>query len=366
MHSEGQRAGRVARGVGRDRCVGHPEHDPARVRELRNLPHLAAGGGLLTVYGKGIDAAQNLRPEEIKESDFPDESKRWLAYDVRLSLSLDRTPPAATGYGFDTSVRSAFGLGAHRLVYAGSISSPTLTRTRTSGAVTVRMSKFFWLFRPKERLSFVVGRDDLPTGLGLPGAASYSRRVTTPDVSSTPTQVKMFWWNDRWQVSSYGFGPDGNETSPQFEAYGVGGMVGADVWKDRAVVGVTTRVSRADAYDRRSGGVFLRLGLTEHFGVLLQQEVIGRTTNRGAKFTHLASHSEIFFVPFDWLQTALGVDQVATSGGPYSYRISPSAQVRLNRNISVEFKTRDAITGPATANRRTRTYSLEVQLKTVE
>jgi hypothetical protein len=323
------------------------------------------GGGLLTTYGKGIDAAQNLRPQDLAEPEFGD-ALRWLAYDVRLSLSLDREPPAATGYGFSTSVRSAIGLGQHRLMYQGSVSSPTLARTRTSGAVSVRMSKLFWLFQPKENLSLTVGRDSLPTGLGLPGAAGFGRRATNPSVSSTPTQIKMFWWNDRWQVSTYAYGPDGNETSPRFEAYGVGGMVGADVWKDRAVVGVTTRTMRADAYDRNSASAFLRLGLTKHWGVLLEHEVIDRTIDRGDAFTHLAGHSEVFFVPFDWLQTSLGVDHVKTNGGEHSYRIAPSAEVRLNRNISVSFDTEDLFNGGGTNDGRSRTYSFQVRLKTVE
>lgn len=317
------------------------------------------GGGLLTTYGKGVDASQNLRPQDLGEPEFGD-ALRWLAYDVRLSLSLDRDPPAAAGYGFSTSVRSAVGLGQHRLVYAGSVSSPTLARTRTSGAVNVRMSKLFWLFQPKENLSLTVGRDSLPAGV------SFARRESNPDVSTTPTQVKLFWWNDRWQVATYAFGPDGNENAPQFEAYGAGGMIGADVWKDRAVVGVTTRAMRADAYDRNSAGAFLRLGLTKHWGVLLEHEVIDRTTDRGDDFTHIAGHSEVFFVPFDWLQTALGVDHVKTSGGAYSYRISPSAEVRLNRNISVSFDTRDLVNGGGRSNGRSRTYSLQVTLKTVE
>lgn len=321
------------------------------------------GGGLLTPYGKGIDAAQNLRPEDLAE-EFG-ESVKWLAYDVRLSLGLDRTPPAATGYGFSTSVRSAIGLGHHRLVYAGTVSSPTLARTRTSGAVSMRMSRLFWLFQPKDGISLTVGRDDLPTGLGSPGATSFHRRVTTPDVSSTPTQAKVSWWNDRWQVTGYGFGPDGNETSPRFEAYGGGAVVGRTVWKDHAVAGVTTRISRADAYDRRSAGAFLRLGITKHWGILLEQEIADRITDKGAELTHLAGRSELFYVPFDWLQTSLAADHVTTAGGARQYRFSPSAQIRLNRNISLSFNSRDVLNG-GTASGRTRTYSMQMMVKTVE
>ncbi len=243
------------------------------------------GGGLLSPYGEGIDAAQNLRPQDLGE-EFDESARRWLSYDVRLSLSLDRTPPTATGYGFSTSLRSAIGYGKNRLVYAGTVSSPTLTRARTSGAVSMRMSKLYWLFQPTAKTYLTVGRDDMPGGISS-GALSFGRRVTSPDVSSTPTQVKMYWENDRWQLTGYGFGPEGNETAPRFEAVGGGAVIGASVWKNHAVAGVTTRVSKADAYDRRSAGAFLRLGITEHWGFLLEHEITDRITDRGAELTHL-------------------------------------------------------------------------------
>jgi hypothetical protein len=40
--------------------------------------------------------------------------------------------------------------------------------------------------------------------------------------------------------------------------------------------------------------------------------------------------------------------------------------VRLNRNISVSFDTRDLVNGGGRSNGRSRTYSLQVTLKTVE
>ena len=323
------------------------------------------GGGLLTPYGKGIDAAQNLRPQDLAD-EFDDAQRKWLSYDLRLSLSLDRTPPAAAGYGFNTSFRSAVGYGGHRLVYAGSVASPTLGRARTSGAVSLRMSRLFWLYQPTDKTSLTVGRDDLPTGLGLPGASSFQRRVTSPDVSSTPTQVKMSWWSDNWQLTGYGFGPEGTETSPRFEAFGGGAVIGRTVWKDHAVAGLTTRVSKADAYDRRSAGAFLRMAFNKQWGILLEHEITDRITDRGAELSHLAGRSEMFYVPFDWLQTSLAADYVTTAGGAHQYRLSPSAQVRLTRNIALSFNTRDVMNGGTSTAASARTYSVQLMVKTVE
>jgi hypothetical protein len=74
----------------------------------------------------------------------------------------------------------------------------------------------------------------------------------------------------------------------------------------------------------------------------------------------------VFFVPFDWLQTSLGVDHITTSGGAHSYRLSPAAQVRLSRNVSLSFNTRDVVNGGGINNGRSRTYSMQVMVKTVE
>ena len=314
------------------------------------------GGGLLTHYGEGIDLAQTLRPEEPRESDIRNDDGLGsrLNYDLRGTLSIEREPPDPSGYGLNLGMRSAIGFRPkHRLVYSATVSAPTLTRTRAPGAVSVGMSRLYWLYQPKPGLTFIVGRDALPSGL------SFARRTTNPNVSSTPTQAKLFWWNKRWQVTGYGYGPDGNETEPQFEARGGGAMVGLNVWRDRAVVGLTTQVSSADAFDRRNAGVFARVGLTKHFGILAEHEVTSRTVSTGADFTHVAGQSELFFVPFDWLQTALTVQHLNTSGGDDTYRLSPSAEVRLTSNIKLSFDMLD-VYAPSTS----RTFSFAVQVKT--
>jgi len=46
------------------------------------------------------------------------------------------------------------------------------------------------------------------------------------------------------------------------------------------------------------------------------------------------------------------------------FRLTPSAQVRLNRNVAVSFNTRDVYTGIAAG--RSRTYSVQLSLKAVE
>ena len=260
--------------------------------------------------------------------------------------------------GASTSVRAAIGLSAQQqVVYAFSVRSPSVSTTRTMGAASLGMSRLYYMFQPKEGLAFVVGRDDLPSGLGLPGANSFYRSVNNPSVSSTPTQVKMFWWNKRFQVATYGYGPSGIETQPQFEARGVGGLFGVNL-SDRAVVGMTTRFSKSDAFDRNNAGVFARVGVTKHLGFLIEHDVTERSLSTGAQFTDLAGHAEVFFVPWNWLQTALAAEHINTRNGASTYRLSPSAEVRLTPNFRLEFSTRNVY-----ARTDSRSYSVSLQVK---
>jgi hypothetical protein len=318
------------------------------------------GGGLLTTYGKGVDLTQSLRPEELKgPPEFgEDVFGSRLNYDARLSLGIERNPPANAAYGFNVSLRAAVGLMPnHRLVYGTNISAPTLSRARAGSSVNVAVNRLYWLYQPKEGLSFAFGRDELPTGLGLPEAQAFSARGTNPGVSPMPTQAKAFWWNDRWQVTAYGFGADGTETERRFRARGGGAMVGANVWHDRAVVGVSTRMSRADAFDRRSAGVFARIGFSEHWGLLAEHDLTERVTSSG-DLTYLSGHTEIFFVPFEWLKTNVAVEHVTNSAGVDTYRVVPSAAARLTQSLKVGFSIRDLHTEVDS-----RTYLFELMVK---
>jgi hypothetical protein len=316
------------------------------------------GGGVLNRYGKGIDFAQTIRADEPPGADLPQGTTARLLWDIRASLGVDGAPGAATQYGLSTSMRAAIGLSSQQqVVYAFSVRSPTLSTTRSMGAASLGMSRLYYTYQPKEGLALVVGRDDLPSGLGLPGANSFYRSVNNPGVSSTPTQVKLFWWNKRFQVATYGYGPSGIETQPQFKAHGIGGLFGVNL-SDRAVVGLTTRVSKSDAFDRNNAGLFARVGLTKHVGFLIEHDVTKRMLSTGPQFTDLAGHAEVFFVPWNWLQTSLAAEHLNTRNGASTYRLSPGAQVRLTPNFRLDFSTQNVY-----AKTDSRTYSVSLQVK---
>ena len=84
----------------------------------------------------------------------------------------------------------------------------------------------------------------------------------------------------------------------------------------------------------------------------------GRELSTGQRLTHVAGHAEVFFVPFNWLQTALAAEHMNTVGGATTYRLSPSAEVRLTPNFRLQFSTRSVY-----ADTDSRTYSIQLQVK---
>jgi hypothetical protein len=317
------------------------------------------GGGVLTRYGRGIDYAQTIRDGEPPDAERPGDALSRVLYDVRLQMAVDHQQGSDAEYSFNSNVRTAIAVNArNRLVYAFGVRSPALAINRRMGAATLGMSRLYWMYQPRDGVALVVGRDELPTGLGLPGVSAFYKTVNNPNVSATPTQAKMFWWNRRWQLAGYGYGPDGNEAQPQYRARGAGALGGLNLWRDRAVVGLAMRVSAADAFDRRNAGAFARVGFNDHVGVLAEHDVTERVLSTGRRFTHVAGHAEAFFIPVNWLQTALAVEHLNTVGGASTYRLSPSAEVRLTPNFRLQFSTRNVY-----ADADSRTYSIQLQVK---
>src|SRR3954462_7192116 len=98
------------------------------------------GGGVLNLYGQGIDYAQTLRADEPPGAERSADAKARFLYDVRAQLGIDRQPDAAAVYGLNTSFRTAVALTAQQqVVYAFSVRSPNLSTSRQMGATSLGM-----------------------------------------------------------------------------------------------------------------------------------------------------------------------------------------------------------------------------------
>jgi hypothetical protein len=124
------------------------------------------------------------------------------------------------------------------------------------------------------------------------------------------------------------------------------------------VVGITTRFSKSDAFERQHAGVFARVGLTEQLGFLVEHLVTERAPATGSPLTDIAGHAEFFYVPVNWLQTAIAVEHLNPINRSSTYRLSPSAEVRLTPNFRLQFSTRNVY-----AATDSRTYSVQLQVK---
>jgi hypothetical protein len=331
------------------------------------------GAGLLTTYGKGVDTAQSLRRGEYEPTL---NEQRRLLYDVRFVMAAHAQDSAAQANVVGSStfrfmLRSALRTSERtRVSYVAGLESPMLTNSATSPstnrAASVFVSKAMFEYRPTTGVEIGIGRDVLPDGIGLPDPQTFRRRQTDALAPSYPTQVKAFLWNERFQVTPYAFGPSGDEDR-SMRQYGGGVIAGIDMFKHRAVVGVTGRASRADAFDRNTGGVYARLGFGK-WGIFAEHDVTSRVTRADSvpSAQYVAGFTQVFYAPWEWLVTSVAAENVVVEGAGAKrlYRLAPAAQVRVSENLTVIFNTRDEmarIDGPTS-----RTYSVQVAVKTVQ
>jgi hypothetical protein len=329
------------------------------------------GGGLLTPYGKGVDVAQSLRSREYQPSEL---GLRRFLYDFLFvavgqqtaDLSRQTKPVSAATYAL--LFRSSAVVTEHnRLSYTFELTgSPLQQGNTTVSATRVLLPKVLWEYRPKEGLDLAVGRDEMPSGLGLPDTESFIRQSTDPGAATYPTQVKVFWWNRRFQLTPYAFAPGGDEDSPRHREWGAGMLGGVDVWHERAILGLSVLDARAPAFEHSSVGAYARLGF-HRWGILAEHELTGRTmTNVFATTSYIAGDTQVFVAPYEWLVVSLAVDELvspaSTSRASRVYRMAPGAQVRVSENLTVAFTTRDTFSDASL--RRSRTYSLQLSIKT--
>jgi hypothetical protein len=270
---------------------------------------------------------------------------------------------------FQVQLRNSLRLNdKNRLTYTFGLAGATLptSTTQPGGTVDLVVPKAIWEFRPKDGIELSVGREELPTGLGLPDPQAYMRKGTDPGNTVYPTQVKAFIYTHRLQLAPFVFGPGGDE-DPRLQQYGVGTLAGVDVWKHRAIVGVSLIDSRSDAFDRRSVGAYTRLGFGR-WGIMAQHELTGRSSTAANPLTtqYISGHTQVFFAAKEWLVTSLGAEELAVDGITQSraYRLAPGVQLRASENLTVSFTMRDTFAGVTTG--RSRTFSVLVAVKTVD
>jgi len=331
------------------------------------------GGGMLTTYGKGVDEAQSLRRQEIHPVDT---AAARLLYDFRFvtlsqlaeSLATDRSVSSTT---FRLQGRSSFRMSDHsRLSAAFGLETPVLSTAASTptSAPNVVVYKALYQYRPTDNVELAIGRDEMPSGIGLPDPLAFIRNGNDAGDTAYPTQVKAFWYAHRLQLTPYLFGPGGDEPAG-LRQYGGGMIAGVDVWKHRAIVGVSSRHSEATAFSRNSVGAYARLGFGK-WGILAEHDFTSRTTRDDIVVQphsqYLAGHTQVFFAPVEWLVTSLAAEHLVVDAAQQThvYRLTPGVQARISDNLTLIVNMREAFTGVQTG--RARTFSVQLAVKSVQ
>jgi len=329
------------------------------------------GGGLLTPYGKGIDAAQSLRHGEDRID--AEQAQRRLLYDVRLqvggSVATSETQEGSVRASTTRLMfRSALLTSAHtRLSYQVGVDTPSFGHSVGSATnANLLLNKALFEYQPRDSLALAIGRDTLPSGLGLPDPDLYFRKQHDPLGTGYPVQAKAFISARRLEATPYVFGP-GLDEDRQVRQHGAGALAGVDVWKHRAIVGLAARASRSDAFDRDALGGYARLGFGR-WGILAEHDFTSRTAvSAGAPAAgYVTGYTQLFAAPFEWLVTSLIVDDAKTTGpgAKRVFRVAPTAQLRFSEHLTFVFSTRDDFL--TTVPNRSRTYSIGIAVKSVQ
>jgi hypothetical protein len=264
------------------------------------------GAGPLTEYGRGIDQAQSLRGGEYRAR----EAHRKLMQDVRAVFQeqatwVDTRSPNVFRprlmYRNVTELSKAFRLSGVVTFEGASALRPSRTYDPAASASTMFVNTALVHYRPRETMEFAAGRDQLPSGVNVPDLAAYFKSRNRLGYYDSPTQLKMYWWGKRHQVTPFVFGPGGNEASGERESGG-GTLAEFDViGNQRAVVGTTILKGVARNGDRRLLGGYARLGFGA-WGILAEHDVTDRTrTDVSQRFTQNATFAQVFWAAREWL-----------------------------------------------------------------
>jgi hypothetical protein len=341
--------------------VGPADASPTMIRAGYHscLPcHLSPqGGGLLTDYGKGVDLAQSLFVREYQPAA---EGPPWgIVQDVRAQIGLQRSEPLASTVDASASSdlrfwhRAAWHMGKHRFSTVLAADFHSAAGGMSLQEPRLQALRATWDFRPRNGLEISIGKDALPTPIGLPDQTAYIRDVVDPGATVAPTQLKLFLWTSRLSVTPYVYGPGGEEAILN-RTTGAGVVSGVNIGS-RTVVGVTARMSKSDARDLTRAGGFARVGFGR-WGVLTEHEHVTQAAGSAATpdSDRYAGTMMVFAAPREWLVASLTSQLVVNTTGPspHQHRLTPSVQIRLSDKVTVVASERESFGVTDAARRR--------------
>jgi hypothetical protein len=329
------------------------------------------GGGPLTDYGRGIDQAQSLRGGEYR----PSEAHRRFLQDLRVVLHEQATwteggtPNVLRPrliYRNVSQLSSAFRLSGAITFEGLTATRPPLSYDPAARPARVSVDTALVHYRPRDGIEIAAGRDRLPGGINVPDLELYIKSRNRLGYYDSPTQLKMFWWGSRHQVTPFVFGPGGNEAAGERES-GAGTVAEFDLFgHQRTVVGVTVLRAVARNGDRQLRGGYARLGFGR-WGVLGEHDVTDRTRTfvSPKAFRQTASYAQVFWAAREWLTVSTIAERLRVAR-PFEQRLNAgrievAARLASQATITLGGKVeKDNVSG-----RLSKSLILQMALKTV-
>ncbi|MEO8129027.1 MAG: hypothetical protein ABJF23_16875 [Bryobacteraceae bacterium] len=335
------------------------------------------GGGLLNSYGRGIDKAQSLLGGEYVPLDS--DWFKMLNWNGRITQDfrsiIQQQDTSTTGRAgtqlFRSRVmyRNATELGkGFRFTATLTGENQGVTRPNVPYDSPARQSQLFvntaLLSYRAKALEVSAGRDQLPTGLNIPDLGAFIKSRNHLGYYDAPTQLKATWWGGRYYVSSYAFGPGGNEAAGHHESGG-GVLAEFDLRGNRrTVVGMNLLRGTATSEDRTQFGPYARLGFGK-WGILAEHDFTNRNWKMGtpASFGQTTSYGQLFWAAREWLVPSLIVERLSVDR-PYqehllAAKLEVSARVSSYLTVSIGPRLqRDQLTG-----RMSRSIVFQVAMK---
>ena len=277
------------------------------------------GGGLLNSYGRGIDKAQSLLGGEYVplDSDWFT-TLNWngrITQDFRTIIQQQDTSttdrPGTQLFRSRILYRNATELGnGFRFTATLTGENQGVLRPPLAYDAPARESQLFvntaLLSYRVKAFEIAAGRDQLPTGINITDLSAFIKSRNHLGYYDAPTQLKATWWGRRYQVSSYAFGPGGNEAAGHHES---GGGLLAEVdlsGNRRTVVGINVLRGTASLEDRTQFGPYARLGFGK-WGILAEHDFTARNWKAAApvSFGQTTSYGQLFWAAREWLVPSL-------------------------------------------------------------
>lgn len=338
------------------------------------------GGGLLNLYGHGVDQAQSLVGGEYQPSQATwIKNLNWggrIVQDIRVVMQqqdASTTGKAGTQlfrsrflYRNATELGKGFRISATLTGENQDVLRPSLSYDPPNKSSTLFVNTALLSFRSTSAWELAIGRDQLPEGLNIPDLSVFVRSRNREGYYDAPTQAKIFWWGKRYLINPYVFGPGGNERAGQHETGG-GVLAEVDLFgRRRTIAGLNLLHGTAAAADRTMIGPYARLGFGK-WGILAEHDLTERTSKFGTpvSFLQTASYGQLFWAAREWLVPSLIVERLSVDR-PYQERLDAAkieVSARLCSQVTISAGPRiqrDELTG-----RISRSIVFQVAMKSV-